>query len=61
MLWSWNARRVTVLIRQCIRIKHYHRAWNTARRVMLQKPNKLDYTKVKLYRVISLLNFLGKI
>lgn len=28
---------------------------------MLDKPNKLDYTSVKVYRVISLLNCLGKV
>ena len=29
--------------------------------VLLQKPNKADYTQVKAYRVISLLNCLGKV
>ena len=28
---------------------------------MLRKPNKLDYTIAKYYRIIYLLNYLGKI
>lgn len=32
-----------------------------AKEVMLCKPNKLHYTKVKTYRVISLPNCLGKV
>lgn len=35
--------------------------WKRAKGVMLRKPNKLDYTIVKSYRVIRLLNSLGKL
>lgn len=60
MLWSWDAKRVTTLVRQCIRIGYHPRAWKTAKAVKLRKPNKLDYTMVKLYYIISLLNCLRK-
>lgn len=32
-----------------------------AKGILLWKPNKPDYTLVKAYRVISLLNYLGKV
>jgi hypothetical protein len=35
--------------------------WKVAKGVLLRKPNKPDYTAVKTYRVISLLNCLGKV
>lgn len=35
--------------------------WKVAKGILLRKPNKLDYTAVKAYRVISLLNCLGKV
>ena len=40
----------------------YHpRCWRKAKGVILRKPNKPDYSKPKAYRVISLLNCLGKV
>ena len=35
--------------------------WRKAIGVILKKPNKEDYSIPKSYRVISLLNYLGKI
>src|SRR5699024_4561619 len=35
--------------------------WKVAKGILLRKPNKPDYTAVKAYRVISLLNCLGKV
>jgi hypothetical protein len=53
MLWNWDASRIVALARQCFR--------KTAKGVLLRKPNKPDYSQVKSYRVISLLNCLGKV
>ena len=40
----------------------YHpRCWREATGAILRKPNKLDYAAPKAYRVISLLNCLGKV
>lgn len=40
----------------------YHpHAWKGAKGILLRKPNKLDYTLAKSYKVISLLNCLGKV
>lgn len=52
---------MTALIGHCIRIGHRPKAWKRVKRVMLQKPNKLDYTTVKLYRVISFFICLWKV
>ena len=35
--------------------------WKVAKGILLRKPNKPDYTAVKAYLVISLLNCLGKV
>lgn len=44
-----------------MRIRHYPKTWKNTKEVMLRKPIKLDYTTIKSYRVISLLNGLGKV
>lgn len=60
MLWKWDSVRIISLIRQCLRQGYHPYAWRTAKGV-LRKPNKIDYTQVKSYRVISLLNCLEKV
>lgn len=40
---------------------HHPRCWKQATGVTLAKPNKPDYTLPKAYRIISLLNCLGKV
>lgn len=52
---------VTILIQQYIRLDHHTRAWKKAKGVMLYKSNKLDFTTVNAYKVISLVNSLGKV
>lgn len=61
LLWEYVSRRVTVLIRQCIKLGFHPHAWKTAKGVMLQKPNRINYTLVKSYQVITLLYCLGKV
>lgn len=61
LLWKYNSVRVMVLIMQCVRLSFHLRAWKTVKGIMLRKPNKIDYILVKSYRVISLLNCLGKV
>jgi hypothetical protein len=61
LLWELDAPRVIALVRQCFRLGTHPKAWKVARGILLQKPNKPDHTLVKAYRVISLLNCLGKI
>ena len=61
LLWEWDNVRIVALARQCFRLGIHPRAWKTAKGILLRKPNKPDYTLVKAYRVISLLNCLGKV
>lgn len=49
------------LVRQCFRLGLHPQAWKTAKGILLRKPNKSDYSIVKAYRVISLLNCIGKV
>lgn len=52
---------MTALIRACFRVGYHPKAWKCARGIVLRKPGQPDYTTVKSYRVISLLNCLGKV
>jgi hypothetical protein len=42
-------------------IGHHPTCWKQAIGVILKKPRKLDYSLPKAYKVISLLNYLGKV
>ena len=64
LLWRWDQERVVALVRQCLRLGVHPHSWKTARGILLKKPSsavKRDYSMVKAYRVISLLNCLGKV
>src|SRR5699024_4885584 len=61
LLWEWDSPRIVALARQCFRLGLHPPVWKVAKGILLRKPNKLDYTAVKTYRVISLLNCLGKV
>lgn len=61
LLWEWDSPRIVALARQCFRLGIHPQAWKTAKGILLRKPNKPNYTLVKAYRVISLLNCLGKV
>jgi ribonuclease HI len=61
LLWEWDSPRIVALARQCFRLGVHPRPWKTAKGILLRKPNKPDYTLVKAYRVISLLNCIGKV
>jgi hypothetical protein len=61
LLWGWDAAHIVALVRQCFRLGLHPQAWKTAKGILLRKPNKPDYSVVKVYRVISLLNCIGKV
>src|SRR5690606_7308409 len=47
---------------KCVLSNGYHpRCWREAKGAILAKPNKPDYQSPKAYRIIALLNCLGKI
>jgi hypothetical protein len=61
LVWEWDKSRIAALVRASIRLGTHPRAWKVARGVTIPKPGKDDYTLAKSYRVISLLNCLGKL
>jgi Reverse transcriptase (RNA-dependent DNA polymerase) len=61
LLWSWDKARISALILQCFNQGVHPKAWKKAKGILLRKPNKSDYSIAKSYRVISLLNCLGKV
>jgi Reverse transcriptase (RNA-dependent DNA polymerase) len=61
LLWSWDKARIQALILQCFNQGIHPKAWKMTKGILLRKPNKSDYSIAKSYRVISLLNCLGKV
>jgi ribonuclease HI len=61
ILWEWEPERVTALVRAAVRTGTQPTAWKNTRAVVIPKPGKPDYRKAKAYRVIALLNCLGKV
>jgi len=61
VFWQWDQQRITQLVRVCIRIGYHPKIWKTVKGVVIPKPGKPDYAKVRAYRVISLLDVIGKL
>lgn len=61
LLWNWEPERITAIVQNAVQL-HYHPVnWKRARGILLEKGNKRDKSLVKSYRVISLLNCMGKL
>jgi len=61
VFWQWDSDRITQIVRACIRLGHHPELWKTAKGVVIPKPGKPDYSKVRAYRVISLLDVISKL
>ena len=61
VFWQWDTQRFVQLVRACIRLGHHPTLWKTARGVVIPKPGKPDYSQVRAYRVISLLDMVSKL
>ena len=61
MIWGWDKAQITHLVQQSIRLVYHPKEWKKARRVLLGKAGKRDFGLVRSYRVISLLNCMGKV
>ena len=53
LLWEWDSPRIVALARQCFWLGLHPPVWKVAKGILLRKPNKLGYTAVKAYQVIS--------
>ena len=60
-LYDWEPDRIVALVRGHIRLGFHPEHWKTARGITIPKPGKDDYSQAKAYRVISLLDCLGKV
>ena len=60
LLWALDSPRLVAMARQCFRLGVHPEAWKTAKGVLIPKPKRVR-TQVKAWRVISLLNCLGKV
>ena len=61
VFWQWDELRFTQLVRACIRVGHHPKLWKMAMGVVIPKPGKPDYSKVRAYRVMSLLDVVSKL
>lgn len=61
MIWDWDKVRMTSMVQQAIRLGYHPREWKKARGTLLEKGGKRDFGLVRSYRVISLLNCMGKV
>lgn len=61
LLWQWDADGVVALIRGCITAGYHPHCWKIAKGILLRKQGQPTYTVARAYRVISLLNCLGKV
>lgn len=61
--WAWETveSEVFSLIAGCIRVGHHPEIWHESIAVALRKPGKPDYTLPRAYRLIQLLDCLGKV
>jgi len=61
LLWGWDSQRIINIVKASFRLGVHPRVWKGAKGVVIPKPNKPDYRVAKAYRVITLLNCLGKV
>lgn len=61
MVWDWDIERIIAMIQQAIRLGYQPKRWKKACGILLEKGGRRDFSLVKSYRVISLLNCLGKV
>ncbi len=61
MIWSWEKAQITSMVYHAIRLGYHLVEWKRAWGILLQKVGKRDFGLVRSYRVISLLNCMGKV
>ena len=63
--WAWRCETgqqyILALMRKCLEAGYHPRSWRRAIAVALRKPGKPDYSNPRAYRLITLLECLGKV
>jgi len=60
LLWNWDKKIIQGLTKAAIHTGRHPLVWKQTRRVVIRKPGKYDYTKVKAHHCISLLSCMWK-
>ncbi|KAJ7585497.1 hypothetical protein C8J56DRAFT_714460, partial [Mycena floridula] len=60
--WAWQVddQLIYLLYRHCLRMGYHPRKWRKAIALALRKPRKPNYSNPRAYRLITLLECLGK-
>ena len=61
MIWGWDKTRITSMVYHAIRLGYHPTQWKRARGILLEKEGERVFGLVRSYRVISLLNCIGKV
>ena len=61
MIWSWEKAQITSMVYHAIRLGYHPTEWKRARGILLEKGGKRDLGLFRSYRVIGLLNCIGKV
>ena len=61
--WAWPhvGNKITMLICWCLANGYHPLQWQRTIAITLKKPNKPDYTQPRAYRLITLLEYMGKL
>ena len=63
--WAWNSpigqKYIMDLMQKCLKSGYHPKPWRKAIAIALRKPNKPDYSNSRAYRLITLLECLGKV
>ncbi|KAJ4473959.1 hypothetical protein C8J55DRAFT_433411, partial [Lentinula edodes] len=61
--WAWEveAELIFSIMHHCVETGHHPRLWRQAIAVALRKPKKPDYSEPRAYRLIQLLECMGKV
>jgi hypothetical protein len=59
LLWRWSKTRIVELTKAAVRTGRHPTVWKCASGVMIRKPGKVDYTKLKSCRTISFHSCMG--
>jgi len=60
-MWKWDKERIVGLTRAAIHTGRHPAVWKRASGVVIRKPGKDDYIKLKAYHCIPLLSCMGKV
>jgi hypothetical protein len=61
VFWEWDQQRIVQLVRACVRLGYHPELWKTAKGIVIPKAGKPDYSKIRAYRVICLLDVISKL